>query len=152
MWITIIAIFMTGLTVAVHTFGVVFWLDILGKRLDLHRKKQEYLHLFRGVLETAVILVALHVFEAFLWAALYLQLPAQAGLKSFEEALYISMVTLTTLGYGDITLNNDWRLLTGAEGMVGIVVFGLSTATLFAVLQRSRQFNQQKHSKGDGNS
>jgi hypothetical protein len=149
MLIAIIAIAMTGLTVAVHTFGVVSWLDLLSKRFYLHRQKKEYLHLLRGVLETAVVLIILHVFEAFLWAALYLQLPAQAGLKNFEDALYLSTVTLTTLGYGDITLNGEWRLLTGAEGMVGIVVFGLTTATLFSVLQRSWQFD--KNSKHPSN-
>ena len=47
------------------------------------------------------------------------------------------MITFTTLGYGDITLAQEWHLLTGVEGMVGIVVFGLTTALLFAVIQKS---------------
>ena len=47
------------------------------------------------------------------------------------------MITFTTLGYGDITLAQEWQLLTGVEGMVGIVVFGLTTALLFAVIQKS---------------
>ena len=47
------------------------------------------------------------------------------------------MVTFTTLGYGDITLAREWQLLTGVEGMVGITVFGLTTAMLFAVIQKS---------------
>jgi hypothetical protein len=46
------------------------------------------------------------------------------------------MITFTTLGYGDVTLNEPWQVLAGAEGMVGIVVFGLTTALLYAVIQK----------------
>lgn len=147
MWIIIISIFMAGLTVAVHTLGVVTWLDFLSRRFDFHSSHKGALHLFRGVLTTAVALILLHVFEALLWALLYLQLPAQAGLKNFHEALYLSMITITTLGYGDITLNYQWQILTGVESMVGIVVFGLTTATLFVVLQKSWKIHYEKPAK-----
>lgn len=144
MLIFTISIFMTFLTVGIHTLGVSAWLDVLTKRYNFHYKKKEFLHLFRGVLMTAMTLIMLHVFEALLWAVLYISLPAQAGLKSFHDALYLSMITITTLGYGDVTLNHEWQILTGVEGMVGIVVFGLTTATLFVVLQRSWQLGRHK--------
>jgi hypothetical protein len=99
---------------------------------------------FRAILSTAIVLLMLHALEAFLWALLYLVLPAQAGLKNLHEAFYFSLVTFTTLGYGDITLNSRWQLLAGIEGMVGIVVFGLSTAILFAVIQRYWKINHPK--------
>ena len=87
----------------------------------------------------------LHVLEAFLWALLYMLLPAQAGLKNLHEALYFSLVTFTTLGYGDITIHEKWQLLTGIEGMVGIVVFGMTTALLFAVIQKCWRVSHQQH-------
>lgn len=46
-------------------------------------------------------------------------------------------VTFTTLGYGDIVLGPEWRLLSGIEAINGIVLFGWSTAFLFAIVQRS---------------
>ena len=88
-------------------------------------------------MSTAVFLLLLHVIEVHLWALVYVFLPGQAGLNNYAEAVYFSIVTLTTLGYGDITLNAQWQLLSGMEAMVGIMVFGLTTATLFAVIQQS---------------
>jgi hypothetical protein len=41
------------------------------------------------------------------------------------------------LGYGGITLDPEWRVLSGLEAMNGILLFGWSTALLFAVVQRS---------------
>jgi len=58
-------------------------------------------------------------------------------------AIGIFMITFTTLGYGDVTLNSDWDFLSGMEAMVGITVFGLTTAILFAVIQNVRGGNRQ---------
>ena len=88
-------------------------------------------------MSTTIVLVLLHALEACLWAFLYLLLPGHAGLDSFHEAFYFSIVTITTLGYGDITLTAPWHILSGVEGMIGIVVFGLTTAILFAAIQNS---------------
>ena len=143
MQLLIISIGMISLTVAIHTLGGALWLKRLGKRLEHHTSMNQPPRLFEGILSTATVLLMLHIFEAFLWAILYLQLPAQAGLKNFHEALYFSMITFTTLGYGDITLAQEWQLLSGVEGMVGIVVFGLTTALLFAVIQKSWRVSQK---------
>ena len=53
-----------------------------------------------------------------------------------QSALYFSTVTFTTLGYGDITLQERWKLLSSFEAVNGIVLFGVSTAFVFAVLKR----------------
>jgi len=135
MLLLIISIGMISLTVGIHTLGAAFWLKGLGKRIEYQASMNKAPRLFEGILSTAIVLITLHIFEVFLWAILYLQLPAQAGLKNFHDAFYFSMITFTTLGYGDITLAQEWQILSGVEGMVGITVFGLTTALLFAVLQ-----------------
>jgi hypothetical protein len=135
--------------VAIHTKGAVVWLELLSRRFDYNSRKKESVHLFRGILSTAIALISLHVIEVFLWAILYLQLPAQAGLKGFQEAFYFSMITFTTIGYGDITLNEHWQILGGVEGMVGITVFGITTATLFAVIQWSWKLSHGKPQKAN---
>ncbi len=81
-------------------------------------------------------LLFLHMVEVIFWAAAYYALPGHAGLSSFSESIYFSIVTFTTLGYGDITLSTQWDALAGMEAMVGIVVFGLTTALIFAIVQR----------------
>ncbi|MCR9255421.1 MAG: potassium channel family protein [Alphaproteobacteria bacterium] len=68
-----------------------------------------------------------------LWTALFIAIDAFA---SVEEALYFAMVTFTTLGFGDILMPDEWRLLAGFAASNGMVFFGLITATLFEVFRR----------------
>ncbi len=144
MVLLLISIGMISLTVGIHTAGAALWLSSLGKVIAKRHQMNQPTRLFRSILSTSCVLILLHILEAFLWALLFMALPAQGGLDSLREALYFSMVTFTTLGYGDITLNADWRLLAGVEGMVGIVVFGLTTALLFAVIQKSWNISHPK--------
>jgi voltage-gated potassium channel Kch len=103
-------------------------------------------HSGRGRLETHVsgtILIAALVmmmslaalFESLIWALTYVGVGAITGL---EKALYFSIVTFTTLGYGDIVLDESWRLLASLEAANGIIIFGWTTALLFAFVQRVR--------------
>jgi hypothetical protein len=85
--------------------------------------------------------------EAGIWAGAYVGLGA---LSHFEEALYFSTVTFTTLGFGDITLSPEWRLLGAIQAANGIVIFGWSTALVFALLQRMIDADRQRdEAKGD---
>lgn len=135
-WILIVGILMMALTVAVHALGAAFWLDYVASLRPKLRQEGGVWPLFRAVIMTAVVLLLLHCIEMILWALFFIALPENGGLASLSEAIYFSMITFTTLGYGDITLNEPWRALSGLEAMVGIAVFGLTTAILFAVVQR----------------
>jgi voltage-gated potassium channel Kch len=53
-----------------------------------------------------------------------------------ERALYFSTVTFTTLGYGDITLQERWQLLSSFEAANGIILFGVSTAFVFVAIRK----------------
>ena len=78
---------------------------------------------------TALVLMMLHVVEVLLWALAYLLFLPGDHLDSFEKAAYFSVVTFTTLGYGDITLvEHEWRLLSGIEALDGILLVGWTTA------------------------
>lgn len=86
------------------------------------------------LIATLVLLMFLaSVLESFLWAGAYLHAGAIEGL---EQALYFSIVTYTTLGYGDITLDQEWRLLASFEAANGIIMFGWTTALIVAFVQR----------------
>ena len=54
----------------------------------------------------------------------------------FETAFYFSFVAFTTLGLGDVTLKPPWRIMSAMEAADGMLLFGWSTAFLFAVVQR----------------
>jgi hypothetical protein len=79
------------------------------------------------------------VLEIGLWAALYLGVGAISGP---ERAAYFSTVTFTTLGYGDITLDESWRLLASFEAANGVLLFGWSTALIYAFVRRIAAHNE----------
>lgn len=72
------------------------------------------------------------------WAATFLLLGAFAGI---EEALYFSLVVFTTLGFGDVLLPPEWRLLGGIMAVNGLLNVGMLTAVMLETLRtiRSRQ-------------
>ena len=49
---------------------------------------------------------------------------------------YFSLVTFTTVGYGDVVVEKGWRIMAGIEALNGILLLGWSTAVLLAVAQR----------------
>lgn len=57
----------------------------------------------------------------------------------FESAVYFSLVAFTTLGFGDVLLPPDWRLLGGMAAANGLLLFGLMTAILVEILRDTRQ-------------
>ncbi|MCY1443937.1 Ion channel [compost metagenome] len=66
-----------------------------------------------------------------LWALLFLIL---GEFEDFTAALYFSGVTFATLGYGDVVLSEQWRLLSPLEAANGILMFGVSTAIMTAAV------------------
>jgi voltage-gated potassium channel len=139
---------MIFLTVAVHAVGATLWLRYVAIWHAHRQFDAGPWTLFHAVLRTAGVLLLLHFIEMVMWAVLFFSLPEKGGLKNFPEAIYFSIITFTTLGYGDITLSEQWHLLSGMEAMVGITVFGLTTAMLFAVIQRVWQL-KRKSTKSD---
>jgi hypothetical protein len=79
------------------------------------------------------ITAAAHVAEIALWTIAFLLCGA---MTSFESAFYFSAVNYTSLGYGDIVLSQQWRLLGPLEALNGLLLVGVSTAVMFTVLSR----------------
>ena len=74
-----------------------------------------------------------HLLEIAVWAVLFLLCGEFPG---FGTAYYHSAVNYTTLGYGDVLMTPSWRLLGPLEAANGVLMFGVSTAIIFAVMQR----------------
>ena len=74
-----------------------------------------------------------HLIEIALWAVL---LVICGEFQEYGNAFYHSAVNYTTLGYGDLLLTPSWRLLGPLEAANGALMFGVSTAMVFAVIQR----------------
>lgn len=76
-----------------------------------------------------------HAIGIAMWAATFQALDL---FPDFETALYYSAACYTTIGFGDILLPEEWRLLAGAEGANGLILFGLSAAFLFDAAAKLR--------------
>ena len=74
-----------------------------------------------------------HLIEIALWAVLFV---ICGEFSEFGTAYYHSAVNYTTLGYGDVIMTPSWRLLGPLEAANGALMFGVSTAMIFAVIQR----------------
>lgn len=74
-----------------------------------------------------------HLIEIALWAGL---LVFCGEFQEFGISFYCSAVNYTTLGYGDVLLTPSWRLLGPLEAANGALMFGVSTAMVFTVIQR----------------
>lgn len=75
-----------------------------------------------------------------IWAALFMLI---GEFDEFATALYHSGVNFATLGYGDIVMSPQWRLLGPLEAANGILMFGVSTATMTAAVMDVLKENQQ---------
>jgi hypothetical protein len=79
--------------------------------------------------------------ETGIWAVFYLR---RELFVDFETSLYFSLVSYTTIGYGDVVLPQNWRLLGGIEGLSGVLLCGLSTAFLFSYVNGLLQIRVQR--------
>jgi hypothetical protein len=77
--------------------------------------------------------LAAHLVEIALWAALFM---ICGEFPEFGAAFNHSAVNYTTLGYGDVIMTPSWRLLGPLEAANGMLMFGVSTAMIFAVIDR----------------
>jgi hypothetical protein len=82
---------------------------------------------------TVLMLVFAHTLQIWLWAALFMAMGQFADLPT---SVYFSIVTYTTLGYGDIVLDPYARIIATFAAVTGLITFGISTAVVIAVLGR----------------
>ena len=87
------------------------------------------------------VVIGLSLVETGIWAAFY---HFRGLFPNFETALYFSLGTYSTIGYGDVVLPQRWRLVGGIEGISGVLLCGLSGAFVFAVLNVLFQSRVQK--------
>ena len=119
-------------TTVMHLAGI----SLVVMLLKTHADHWRYRHPFVRAQKTGEVVLLMLFFsflEIWVWAGIYLLVGA---VEKMEAALYFSMVTFTTLGYGDVLLDERWRLMAVFEAANGIIIFGLTTAVVVAVVQR----------------
>jgi voltage-gated potassium channel Kch len=128
----LLALVLSSATVLIHIGGIVYVvLPLAGewrKRAENRKMAVPVMALVRLVSG----LLILHLIEMSLWA---IALALLAVLPDFETALYFSLTSYTTVGYGDIVPSTNWRLVGPIEAAVGVLMLGLSTSFIIATLQ-----------------
>ncbi len=132
---------MVAITVIIHALGLAGEIVFLRSRIP-EASAKKFFPIVRILVLTVLGLFLLHTVEILCWAVLYIVL---GEFEDFETAIYFSTVTFTTLGYGDIILEESWRILSAFEAANGIILFGVSTAFVFSALQRTYKIVYGEH-------
>ncbi|MDT0551931.1 potassium channel family protein [Urechidicola vernalis] len=124
-----------GITVAIQAYGSSFWMRYVGKKIKNLTKLELDKTSVKLLVSTASFLLLLNFSQAIVWGLLYYLLPNITEFETLEKAIYFSLVTFTSLGYGEITISSSNRILAGFEAMNGILLLGWSTTLMFSVMQ-----------------
>lgn len=76
-------------------------------------------------------LLFLHLLEVGVWAVYY---RLRGLVPDLETGAYFSLSTYATVGYGDVLLPKEWRVIGASEALVGILMTAWSTALLIGVV------------------
>jgi len=127
-----------ALTMAIHATGIAF-MAFTTVRIRDRMESLSPLRLRRwfaivvaliGVV--GLLLAVLHGIEAAVWAAAYWWLGA---LNSLGEAIFYSVDSISTRGVSGLILEHHWRMMGALEAMDGMLLFGISTAYIFTIMQ-----------------
>ena len=97
--------------------------------------------IFRRFTNTATIVIcvlfvmSVQTVNVWVWATTFY---FTGVFKEFEPSLYFSLVSFSTLGFGDIILDDKWRLLSGLAAANGLLSFGWSTAYMVELVRRTQ--------------
>jgi len=127
----LIAFAIVGLCLALHITVMVKlarWLMVRSRVLNKQARIANDTFLLMAVF---ALIIFLHMADSVIWALLYY---VRTLFSDFETSLYFSLASYTTIGYGDVVLPRSWRLLGTIEGISGVLLCGLSTAFIFAII------------------
>jgi hypothetical protein len=141
MFLALLAVVLVSVCVVLQSGGTVVLLHRLSRQRHLIESP---VLLRRMILLLRIFLwvISLHLLQVGVWAIGFW---CSGQLPHLETALYFSLVTFTTIGYGDVVLTGGWRLPAGLEGLTGILLIGWSTATVFSVVNSMYDYWRRVH-------
>ena len=80
------------------------------------------------------MLILGNLFQISIWATLFILL---GEFSHFSESFYHSTVNFATLGYGDVVMSEEHKLLGGLEAVNGILMIGVTTAMLIEAFREA---------------
>ncbi len=130
------------LTVVFHAFGLLL---INEKVEQIHKDGVErygYPLMFVLIIGGSAMLAAvLHGTESIMWAVAYL---VTGAMPDYHDAALYSLGAMTTYGHTETHLEKSWQLLGALEALDGMLLFGLTTAFLFGIIQKTRELRSRR--------
>lgn len=139
----LIAFVIVSVCVLIHVGGIVIFAQFLIRKFPAESLGAMSRQAFLLILVFGVV-ITLHLIETGIWATFYFW---NHHFPDYETALYFSLGTYSTIGYGDVVLPQRWRLLGGIEGISGVLLCGLSGAFIFAVVNAIYQARIQQRDR-----
>jgi voltage-gated potassium channel len=126
------AALLLSLTLCLQCAGVTTLIEWLKRVLTRDRYKHGPVYSATLVAKAMVSIVILHGLVVLVWASFY----RTRCFPTWERAFYFSASTYATVGYGDLILPSNWRLLGPLEAITGVLMSGISVCLLFALVTR----------------
>ena len=120
-------------TIAIHAVALGVTVYLVRRETRLGRAGESYGADLAIVVTAILIAFSAHLLEIALWAVVFMTC---GEFTAFAAAFDHSAVNYTTLGYGNVVMSPAWRLMGPLEAADGMLMFGVTTAMIFAVIQR----------------
>jgi hypothetical protein len=140
------------LSVVIHVVGLMLIFREAVKIMSIAVIRRRFLPMFILVMgAVALLATVLHGLEGMVWAVAYRLLDA---LPDGKSAMLYSLSAMTSYGHANLFLKDQWQLMGALEALNGTLLFGLSTAFLFAMIrevwdierkERRRTHRQRTH-------
>ncbi len=127
-----VAIIAVACTTIIHALALNATVHLVRHERRLGRAGTSFWNNVAIVAVAILFAFAAHLVEIAFWAVLFM---ICGEFQEFGTAYDHSAVNYTTLGYGNVVMTPSWRLLGPLESANGILMFGVSTAMIFAVTQ-----------------
>src|SRR5215469_3292519 len=131
------------LTVVTHVLGLGVINERIVGRVSHEVKPRHLPALFVAVMAAAALMVTvLLAFEGAVWAAAYRVVGA---LPDNRAAMLYSLSAITSYGHANVFLDPHWEMMGALEALNGMILFGLTTAFLFAMIQQIWPLGSRVH-------
>jgi hypothetical protein len=122
------------MSVTIHVVGLMIIYREVVKTMSIAVVRRRFAPMFVVVMGmVALLATVLHGLEGSLWALAYLLLDA---LPNARTAMLYSLSAMTSYGHANLFLTEHWQLMGALEALNGTLLFGLTTAFLFAMIQK----------------
>ncbi len=135
-WHAPVEVALVCVTVFIHAGVMLLGLRFARRWLNKHESDAKFFAQTFFLFQFLIIVMAAHVAEMLAWG---LSIYALRAVPSISTAIYFAIETYTTLGYGDVLLPLDWRLMSGLLATTGLLMFAWSTAIFATILNRLYQ-------------